>query len=116
IIKDFPGNYSDYRYWKTEHDKQIAAQERENNKHNEPVQQRQPNRNSNRMTFKERREFEGITAELDELNKEKASLEELFNSGAVIDDMAEKAKRYNELKGIIDEKEFRWLELSEKDA
>ena len=116
VIKDFPGNYSDYRYWKTEHDKQIAAQERENNKHNEPVQQRQPNRNSNRMTFKERREFETITAELDELNKEKASLEELFNSGAVIDDMAEKAKRYNELKGIIDEKEFRWLELSEKDA
>ena len=68
------------------------------------------------MTFKERREFETITAELDELNKEKASLEELFNSGAVIDDMAEKSKRYNELKGIIDEKEFRWLELSEKDA
>ena len=68
------------------------------------------------MTFKERKEFETITAELDELNKEKASLEALFNSGAVIEDMAEKAKRYNELKGIIDEKEFRWLELSEKDA
>lgn len=67
------------------------------------------------MTFKERKEFESLTAELEELNSEKANLEELFNSGAVIDDMATKAKRYNDLKEIIDEKEFRWLELSEKE-
>ncbi len=114
VIKDFPGNYSDYRYWKTEHDKQIAEQQRIDSKRNEPAT-RQQNRNENRMTFKERKEFESLTAELEELNSEKANLEELFNSGAVIDDMATKAKRYNDLKEIIDEKEFRWLELSEKE-
>lgn len=114
VIKDFPGNYSDYRYWKTEHDKQIAEQQRIENRRNEPAA-RQQNRNENRMTFKERKEFESLTAELEELNREKANLEELFNSGAVIDDMATKAKRYNDLKEIIDEKEFRWLELSEKE-
>ena len=114
VIKDFPGNYSDYRYWKAEHDKQIAEQQRTDSKRNEPAT-RQQNRNENRMTFKERKEFESLTAELEELNSEKANLEELFNSGAVIDDMATKAKRYNDLKEIIDEKEFRWLELSEKE-
>lgn len=114
VIKDFPGNYSDYRYWKTEHDKQIAEQQRIDSKRNEPAA-RQQNRNENRMTFKERKEFESLTAELEELNSEKANLEELFNSGAVIEDMATKAKRYNDLKEIIDEKEFRWLELSEKE-
>ena len=114
VIKDFPGNYSDYRYWKTERDKQIAEQQRTDSKRNEPAT-RQQNRNENRMTFKERKEFESLTAELEELNSEKANLEELFNSGAVIEDMATKAKRYNDLKEIIDEKEFRWLELSEKE-
>ena len=114
VIKDFPGNYSDYRYWKTERDKQIAEQQRTDSKRNEPAA-RQQNRNENRMTFKERKEFESLTAELEELNSEKANLEELFNSGAVIEDMATKAKRYNDLKEIIDEKEFRWLELSEKE-
>ena len=114
VIKDFPGNYSDYRYWKMEHDKQIAEQQRNDKAQNEPAT-RQQNRNNNRMTFKERKEFESLTAELDDLNKEKSALEELFNSGAIIDDMAVKAKRYNVLKEIIDEKEFRWLELSEKE-
>lgn len=114
VIKDFPGNYSDYRYWKIEHDKQIAEQQRNDKAQNEPAS-RQQNRNNNRMTFKERKEFESLSAELDDLNKEKSALEELFNSGAIIDDMAVKAKRYNELKEIIDEKEFRWLELSEKE-
>ena len=114
VIKDFPGNYSDYRYWKIEHDKQIAEQQRNDKAQNEPAT-RQQNRNNNRMTFKERKEFESLSAELDDLNKEKSALEELFNSGAIIDDMAVKAKRYNEIKEIIDEKEFRWLELSEKE-
>ena len=58
--------------------------------------------------------MEQLTAELDTLNKEKDALEALFNSGETISDIAEKSRRYTELKEIIDEKEFRWLELSEK--
>ncbi len=67
------------------------------------------------MTFKERKEFEALTAEIEQLNAEKSQLEQLFNSGEVIDDMDAKSRRYNELSEILDEKEMRWLELSEKE-
>lgn len=66
------------------------------------------------MTFKERQEFEALSNELDKLNQEKAELEQLFKSGETIADINEKSQRYNELSEIIDEKEMRWLELSEK--
>ena len=67
------------------------------------------------MTFKERKEFEELTARLEELNTEKESLESLFNSGQQIPDITEKSARYTELKDLIDEAEMRWLELSEKE-
>ena len=116
-IQDFPGNYSQYRLWKTEHDR-IAAEQA---KAAAPAQQKQSykadssQKNANKLTFKEKKEFEALTAELDALNKEKAELDALFNSGEQISDVAEKAARYNDLIGIIDEKEMRWLELSEKE-
>ncbi|MDE5727607.1 MAG: ABC transporter ATP-binding protein, partial [Duncaniella sp.] len=66
-----------------------------------------------KLSYKERREFEGLEAEIEKLNEEKASLEALFNSGENIADIADKARRYEEVKNLIDEKEMRWLELSE---
>ncbi len=66
------------------------------------------------MTFKERKEFEELTAEIDSLTAERAALEAEFNSGATITDIETKSRRYNELADILDEKEMRWLELSEK--
>ena len=71
--------------------------------------------NSNRLTYKEKKELEALTQELESLNQEKRELETLFDSGAAIDDIASKAARYEEVKNLIDEKELRWLELSEKD-
>ena len=56
----------------------------------------------------------GITADLEALNHEKDQLDTLFSSGATIDDAAQKAARYQEIKDILDELEMRWLELSEK--
>ena len=113
-IKDFPGNYSEYREW-------LSVQEKEKEKaaaaakpKQQPVVEKK--RNENRMTFKERKEFEQLSADLDALNAEKAALDALFNSGAQIPDITEKAARYNTLKDLIDEKELRWLELSEKEA
>ena len=67
------------------------------------------------MTFKERKEFEALTEEIDALNAEKSELEAIFNSGEVVNDIAEKSARYEEVKALLDEKELRWLELSEKD-
>lgn len=49
------------------------------------------------------------------MNEEKSQLDAIFNSGTTIDDVAAKAARYEEVKDLIDEKELRWLELSEKE-
>ena len=68
-----------------------------------------------KLTYKEKKELEQLTAHLELLNAEKDSLDALFNSGSEIPDIIEKSARYNELKELIDEKEFRWLELSEKE-
>ena len=111
-IKDFPGNYSEYRLWKQENDKQEAAKIKETTS---KTNEKSKSNNSNKLSYKERKELEAITAELEQLNNEKSELEALFSNGETITDMDEKARRYNELKEIIDEKEMRWLELSEKE-
>ena len=67
------------------------------------------------MTFKERKEFEQLTVDIEYLNSEKDELDALFNSGSEIPDIIEKSARYNEIKEMLDEKEMRWLELSEKE-
>lgn len=108
VIKDFPGTYTDYRTWVAENPVQ---------KHQEQKQEKtekQKTAKKPKLTFNEKKEFEEITARLDALNVEKATLEELFNSGTEITDVATKASRYEEIKSEIDELEFRWLELSEK--
>ena len=117
VIKDFPGNYSDYRaFIETEKAEKAAKEEREE----KPRRAEKPERsekNSNRLTFKERKEFESLTAEIDSLNAEKKDLEDFFASGenASPEDFKAKNMRYNEIMEIIDEKEMRWLELSEKE-
>ena len=67
------------------------------------------------MTFKERREFEQLTVEIEQLNNEKSTLEAIFKSGEAVKDIIEKSTRYEEVKTLLDEKELRWLELSEKE-
>ena len=111
-IKDFPGNYSDYRSWAIERAKlqanesaKTAATSNEKPRTDRPA----------KLTYKEKKELEQLTADLELLNAEKDSLDALFNSGSEIPDIIEKSARYNELKELIDEKEFRWLELSEKE-
>ncbi len=111
VIKDFPGNYSDFREWQDEFSKTNKTIEKPKEKTIEkPKTGRQP-----KMTFKERKEFESLTIEIEELTAEKNALDNLFNSGQEIPDIFEKSARYNKLKEELDEKELRWLELSEKD-
>lgn len=115
VIKDFPGNYSEYRAWKDSHDKAEAKEKSQGGSAAEAKRKRVARDNSNKMTFGERKEFEKITAELEALNGEKADLDALFASGQTIDDAAAKAARYEEVKDRIDELEMRWLELDEKE-
>lgn len=116
VIKDFPGNYTDYRNYLKEQQKvtQDAARTTASASQTSQPQRRETAR-PQKLSFKERKELEALTKEIDELTEEKNSLETLFNSGAEIADIADKARRYSELKEILDEKELRWLELSEKE-
>ena len=114
VVKDFPGNYSEYRAWKDMHDKLAAQEAKAAAKPKEKVQYNVRD-NSRKLTFKERRELEALTAEIEQLTAEKKALDNLFASGEVIADMDTKSARYSELQNLLEEKEMRWLELSEKE-
>ena len=109
-IRDFPGNYSDYRDWKQakeEHDKAEAKP-----KEVKPVRVR-PN-DKRRLTFKERKEMEQLETEIAALEEEKKALETALCSGNLsVAALTEKSKRLPALQEELDEKTFRWLELSE---
>ncbi len=109
-IKDFPGNYSEYRAWLTAHaDKQSPKPQKE-----EPrVKTREPR--PDRLTYKERRELEALTATIEQLTAERNKLDELFASGQTIDNVATHAARYQQVKDELDIAEMRWLELSERE-
>ena len=119
VVKDFPGGYTDYREWKTareEEEKALreAAEEKSKNAGTAAPQRQKPTAGRPaKLSFKERKEYEALTEELEKINTEIASLEAEFNSGNPIEDIAEKSTRYDELKKSLDEKEIRWLELSE---
>lgn len=114
VIKDFPGNYSEYRAWKEYHEREAAEQARANEKPRE--RQVYNNRDtSNKLTYKEKRELEQLNADIAALTEEKEQLDTLFASGETIDDVAQKAARYEQIKQQLDDMELRWLELSEKD-
>ena len=116
VIKDFPGNYTDYRNYLKEQQKATQDAARTTASASQMSQpQRRETARPQKLSFKERKELETLTKEIYELTEEKNSLEALFNSGAEIADIADKARRYSELKEILDEKELRWLELSEKE-
>ena len=112
-VKDFPGNYSEYRAWKQRHELEASqlAKEQEVAK---PKENTWANRsNKKRLSYKEQRELEQLTVDIETLNNEKAELDALFASGQTIDNVATVAARYQEVKDLLDEKELRWLELSE---
>lgn len=112
VVKDFPGNYSDYRQWASEQAKIEKEQQKANTPANTNVKPQRTERPA-RMSFKERKEFESLTEEIDTLTAEKQQLDQLFASGEAIPDIAEKSARYTEITALLDDKEMRWLELSE---
>ena len=123
-IQDFPGNYTQYRDWsklqeKDEAEKAAAAAKTASN--NAAVNdgagtaKRDANfENKRKMSYKEKREYEQLTQEIDKLTAEQKKLEEALCSGTLsVDELTEKSKRLPEIKDELDEKEMRWLELSE---
>lgn len=110
-IKDFPGSYTEYHDWLAKNAKQSTAASLPAN---EPKASKQKSEGTVKMTFKERKEFEQLTEEIESLSTEKNMLESKFSSGENIENISELSARYNDISALLDEKELRWLELSEK--
>lgn len=116
-IKDFPGNYSQYREWKEEQDAIRKQEEAAALKKLEtPIEKprKEENAAKRRLTFKERKEFEELDAEIPRLEAEKKELEESMSSGTLSpDELIRQSERISQLIDELDEKGMRWLELSE---
>ena len=124
-IQDFPGNYTQYREWsrlqeKDEAEKAAAAAKSIANNSASTndgagTAKRDANfENKRKMNYKEKREYEQLTQEIDKLTEEQKKLEEALCSGTLsVEELTEKSKRLPEIKDELDEKEMRWLELSE---
>ena len=113
-IRDFPGNYTQYRDWKDAKVHQEKEKEKEAAKAQEDKTAKVRLNEKRRMSFKEKREFEQLEQEIADLETEKNAIEEALCSGTLsVDELTEKSKRLPELSDLIDEKTLRWLELSE---
>lgn len=113
-IKDFPGNYTQFREWESLKPKELA-----DNKNNTSDTEKKEKREfvgeqRRKKTYKEKCEFERLEKEIAALEEEQKSIEEALCSGMLpIDELTEKSKRLPILKDELEEKEMRWLELSE---
>lgn len=115
-VKDFPGNYTQYRDFQKMKSKEEAQQTpiRKSNDAEETTKKDYHNNTKRKMSFKEKREYEQLTERINQLEEEKDNIEGLLCSGTLsIEELTEKSKRLPLLKEELDELEFRWLELSE---
>lgn len=116
-IKDFPGNYTQYRAWKEEQDALKKQEEQALQSKQAVVEEksRRPEKEvKRRLTFKERKEFEALDAEIPALETEKKELETAMSSGTLsTEELLAKSARITALIEELDEKTMRWLELSE---
>lgn len=121
-IQDFPGNYTDYRDWrelKQAEEREIAEATKKAAITKQNTSTSAKNKNSNndgkrKLTFNEKRELEQLEKDIETLELEKSELETAMSSGTLsIDEIQKKSQRFQEISDQLDEKEMRWLELSE---
>lgn len=114
IIKDFPGNYTQYRNWS-----KLQSEQKEESESKEPAKSKviYHHVDNKKMTYKEQREFEKLSEDIKALETEQKQLETDLCSGTLsVKDLTEKSKRLPGLKQELDDKSMRWLELSELKA
>jgi len=121
VIRDFPGNYSQYRLWKqleenkpenAEVRKQKAGSEEQSG---ESKMQNAQGVEKQKLSFKEKTEFDKLEKEIADLEKEKKLLEVKLNNGSMdFEKLQEASERISEIIVLLDQKELRWLELSER--
>ena len=111
VIKDFPGNYTQYREWE-----QLKSKEEDAGSKAQPAKAKADYHHDTRkrMSYKEKREFEQLSKDIEALEAEQKQLEADLCSGTLsVEALTEKSKRLPVLKDELDAKETRWLELSE---
>lgn len=112
VVKDFPGNYTQYREYCSLKGREEASDPDKVRKTGERKDYRNDTRR--RMSYKEKREYEQLSADIGRLEGEIKSMEDALCSGRLsIEELTEKSKLLPKLKEELDEKELRWLELSE---
>lgn len=108
-VKDFPGNYTIYR------EKLLDIEKQDTAKVKSKEIEKKPKNSSQKLTFNEKREFDQLEINIEILEKEKSEIMETMNSGSLTPDaLLEKSNRFQEISDELEEKEMRWLELSEK--
>jgi len=120
-LLDYPGNYSDYREWRVLKEQEAAEQAALATGKTTPQASATPagvkpkTQKAPKLSYKEKLEFEALERELPQLEAEKADIEQQMSSGSLGNDqLMAMGNRMQELIDLIDEKEMRWLELSEK--
>ena len=112
-IKDFPGNYTQYREWASLQPQEKAPTASNSKEDNDPKKNYRKD-TKRKLSYKEKREFEQLEEEIIQLEEEQKALEDaLSGSELSVEEITEKSKRLACLKNELDEKSFRWLELSE---
>ena len=110
-IKDFPGNYTQYREWASMEDSRETRDSRESRETNKPSYRHDDRR---RLSYKEKREMEQLEKDIAALEAEKKQIEEALCGGTTsVDEITAMSKRLPVLNDELDEKSMRWLELSE---
>ena len=110
LVKDFPGNYTQYRAWEDEYSEEESSN---SPKLAKPVSER-VSVHKRKLSFKEKKELEELEVKIEELEKEKVTIEELLCSGTLsVEELTEKSKRLPIVVDLLDEASMRWLELSE---
>ena len=114
-VRDFPGNYTQYRDWKDEKLKYEREQQRKvNEKSAERNVLRTKTESKRKLNFKEKQELIALESDIEALECEKKEIEDALCSGLLsVDELTEKSKRLPVLNDELDEKSMRWLELSE---
>lgn len=112
-IKDFPGNYTEYQQKKSK-EKQQEKKEEKQKKAPAPSKSSDTSKPKTKLTFKERKEFESLEYELEKMEQHKKQILEDLNSGNLSPEkLREKSDLYSQLEKQLEEKENRWLELSQ---
>ncbi len=114
VIRDFPGNYSQFRIWQREQEQLAAENTQAARQVATPAATPAKDEPKRRLSFKEKREFEILEKEIAQLTAEKSKINEELNAGtASYEHLQTLSKRIMEVSDLLDEKELRWLELSE---